>query len=92
MSAPIIIKDILKPVLSIPEEVPLIKNHFAKSVQIRSSFWSVFSHIRTENGDVLLCIQSKCRKMWTRKTAYLDTFYAANSVICETLGIKTYIF
>ena len=33
MSAPIIIKDILKPVLSIPEEVPLIKNHFAKSVQ-----------------------------------------------------------
>ena len=26
--------------------------HFVKSVQIRSFFWSVFSHIPTEYGDI----------------------------------------
>ena len=30
------------------------KNHCTKSVQIRSSFWPVFSCIRTEYGDLLL--------------------------------------
>ena len=36
--------------------------HCVKSVQIRSFFWSVFSHIRTEYGP--------------EKTPYLDTFDA----------------
>ena len=35
-------------------------------------FWSVFSHIWTEN----LSIQSKCGKTRTRKTLYLDNFHA----------------
>ena len=55
---------------------------FAKSVQIRSYFWSVFSCIRTEYGDlrckspyssriqeiygVNLRIQPEYRKIWTR--------------------------
>ena len=38
------------------------KIHCVKSVQIRSFFWSVFSHIRTEYGP--------------EKTPYLDTFHA----------------
>ena len=40
--------------------------HCVESVQIRSYFWSVFSCIWTEYGD-LLRIQSKYRKIWTRK-------------------------
>ena len=28
------------------------RSHYVKSVQIRSYFWSVFSHIRTEYGDI----------------------------------------
>ena len=43
--------------------------HCAKSVQIRSYFWSVFSCIRIEYGN-LLC-----------KSPYLDTFHAVNYMI-----------
>ena len=39
-------------------------------------FWSVFSHIRTEYGEISFRIQSKFRKKWTRKTPNTDTFYA----------------
>ena len=45
------------------------KNHCLKSVQIRSFFWSVFSCIRTEYGD----LRSKYRP---EKIPYLDTFRA----------------
>ena len=38
--------------------------------------WSIFSRIRTEY-EVSLRIQSECVKIPTRKTPYLDTFYAA---------------
>ena len=34
-------------------ELPLIAPHSVKSVQIRSYFWSVFSRIRTEYGEIL---------------------------------------
>ena len=37
-------------------------------------FWSVFSRIWTENGDLL--IQSKCEKIPTRKSPNRDTFHA----------------
>ena len=40
-------------------------------------FWSVFSRIRTEyEGLVFSRIQSKCGKIWTRKTPNTDTFHA----------------
>ena len=38
--------------------------HCVKSIQIRSFFWSLFP-----------CIRTKYRKIRTRKTPYLDTFY-----------------
>ena len=56
----------------------LLKIHCIKSVQIRSFFWSVFSHIRTEYGDLL------CKSPYSvlmrentdqKKNPYLDTFY-----------------
>ena len=43
-----------------------------KCVQIRSFFWSVFSCIQTEYGD----LQSEYRKIWTRKNSVLDIFHA----------------
>ena len=48
--------------------------HCVKSVQIRSSFWSVYSRIRTESFN--LRIQFGYRKIRTRKNSYLDTFHA----------------
>ena len=42
--------------------------HFVKSVQIRSIFWSVFFHIRTEYGEIRsLRVQSECGKIRTKK-------------------------
>ena len=40
-------------------------------------FWSVFSRIRTEYGEILVClrIQSECGKIRTRITPNTDTFY-----------------
>ena len=43
--------------------------HCVKSVQIRSIFWSVFSHIRTE-------FSPNAGKYGPEKTLYLDTFHA----------------
>ena len=42
-----------------------------KRVQIRSFSWSVFSRIRTENGEIrsISRIQSECRKIRTRKNS-----------------------
>ena len=56
------------------------KQHCLKSVQIRSFFWSVFSRIRTEYGEMFcispysvrmrsLHIQSECGKIRTRKNS-----------------------
>ena len=40
-------------------------------------FWSVFSRIQTEYGEIQI-IQSECGKIWTRKTPNTDTFHAIN--------------
>ena len=49
--------------------------HCMKSIQIRSYFWSVFSSIRTEYGEILsLRIQSEYRKMRTRKNSVFGHF------------------
>ena len=42
-------------------------------------FWSVFSRICTEYGD-LLYIQFKCGKIRTRKTPYLHNSYAVSDL------------
>ena len=47
--------------------------HCVKSVQMRSFFWSVLSRIWNEYGD-LLRIQSKCRKIRTRKNSVFAQF------------------
>ena len=48
-----------------------------KSVQIRSFFWSVFSCIRTEYGDLLRKSPYSVRiqENTDQKTLYLDTFH-----------------
>ena len=53
-------------VIRIPGENTLCL-HCAKSVQIRSYFWSVFSRIRTEYGEVqsIYRIQSECGELRT---------------------------
>ena len=47
-----------------------------KSVQISSFFWSVFSGIRAEYGEipVFLHIQSECEKIRTRKNSVFGHF------------------
>ena len=53
--------------------------HCLKSVQIQSYFWSVFSCIRTEDGDSVFSpntvrIQSKYRKILTRNNSVFGHF------------------
>ena len=43
--------------------------HCVKSVQIRSFFWSVFSRIRTEYGEILR-IYGQCSKHWTETHSF----------------------
>ena len=44
-------------------------------------FWSAFSRIWTEYGDLQnLCIQSKCRRIQTRKTTNTDTFHVVYQI------------
>ena len=53
------------------------RNHCVKSIQIRSfsgPYFSVFG--MNEHGD--LPRKSPCEKLRTRKTPYLDNFYAVN--------------
>ena len=56
-----------------------------KSAQILSFFWSVFSHIRTEYGEILR-ISPYAGKCGPEKTPYLDTFHA---VISSTVADRT---
>ena len=50
-------------------------NHYVKSVQIQSYFWSVFSCIQTEYVDSLrLRIQSEYRKIRTRNNSVFGHF------------------
>ena len=54
------------------------KTHCVKSVQIRSYFWSVFSCIRTEYGEILYLsvFSPNAGKYRPEMTPYLDTFRA----------------
>ena len=55
--------------------------HYVKSVQIRSFFWSVFSCIWTEYGDIR-GIQSEYAKSGPEKILYLGTFHTV--FLCRT--------
>ena len=56
----------------------LFLTHFVKIIQIRSFFWSVFSHIRTEYGEIRIISPHSARmpentdqkklRMWTLST------------------------
>ena len=53
--------------------------HCVKSVQIRSFFWSVFSCIRTEYGEILLISPYSVRMRKNtdqKKLSIFDTFHA----------------
>ena len=71
-------------------DTPLWKHHCAKIVQIRRFFWSVFSCIRTEYGDLRSkspCFQSEYREIHTRKNSpYLNTFHVVHKL--STLSIE----
>ena len=60
--------------------------HCLKSLQIRSYFWSLFSRIRTEYGEirsieVSLRIQSECGKYGPEITPYVETFHAVLGLV-----------
>ena len=60
-----------------PEKCEIAHLHRVKSVQNRSNFWSVFSHIRTEHGAKYLSVFSpNAGKHGPEITPYLDTFHA----------------
>ena len=48
--------------------------HCVKTDQIWSFFWSVFSLIWTEYGEISLRIQSECGKIQTRKNSVFEHF------------------
>ena len=54
-----------------------------KNVQIQRIFWSVFSCIWTEFGDLRSNIQSEYRKIWTRKTSLLDIYFPISRSVYE---------
>ena len=60
--------------------------HYVKSVQIQNYFWSVFSHIRTEYGEILrmspysVRMRENLGRMQTRITPNTDTFYAVSYI------------
>ena len=65
---------LLKPVGVSLDQLKLVHTfHCAKSVQIRSVFWSLFSRNRTEYREIQ-SIQSKCGKMRTRKNSVSGHF------------------
>ena len=50
----------------------LCLNYWEKIVQIQNYFWSVFSHIWAEYGEIR--IQSECGKIWTRNNSVFGHF------------------
>ena len=62
----------------------LDSSHCVKSVQIRSFFWTVFSRIRTEYGD--LRFNSNTGKYGPEKSPYLDTFHAVSTKLMKLLN------
>ena len=58
-------------------------NHYVKSLHIQSFLCPYFSAfgLSTERYSVFLDIQSKCRKVLTRKIPNTETFHAVNSLL-----------
>ena len=72
----------------------LLQTHCIKSAQIRSFFWSVFSCIRTDYGDLLRKSSYSVRiqeNMVLKKILYLVTFHAVrqNPSIIRFKGTNT---
>ena len=64
------------------------RNHCVKSVQIRSFFWSIFSCIQTEYGDLLRKFLYSVRIQENKdqkKPPYLDTFHVVNELMSSFL-------
>ena len=67
------------------------ESHCVKSVQILSNFWSAFSRIRTEYGEILrisplsLRIQSECRKIRTRNYSVFGHFSRSATLLTGLL-------
>ena len=66
--------------------------HCVKSVQIRSNFWSVFSRIRTEYGEIrstkfLSVFSPNAGKYGIKITPYLDTFHPVD--VSEKVNIQS---
>ena len=53
-------------------------SHWVKSVLIRSFFWSVFSHVRTDTS-YLSVFSPNSGNNRPEKTPYLDTFHAVSN-------------
>ena len=68
-------------------------NHCVKSGQIRSFFWSVFSRIRTEYGEILYLsvFIPNAGKQGPEKTPYLDTSRSKYFIIVGFL-LTFYVF
>ena len=62
-------------------KINLLKVHCVKSVQIRSFFWSIFSHVWTEYGDLNYSVQmqqnmdQKKLRIWT--LFYVVVYYSS---------------
>ena len=67
--------------------MPLYTHRCVKSAQMRCYFWSVFSRIRTEYGEILvsLRIQSKCGKICTRNNSVFGHFSRSGYFRCELI-------
>ena len=77
---------LLKPVGVSSDQLKLVHSfHCAKSVQIRSVFWSLFSRNRTEYRETR-SIQSKCGKIRTRKNPVFGHF--SRSVLYYNLQFR----
>ena len=58
----------------------VLKHHYVKIVRIRNfsgPYFTAFG-LNTERYYITLCIQSKYRKIWTRKTPDTGTFHAVH--------------
>ena len=65
-------------------------NHFMKKVRIRSAFCLYFpsSELNTERYEASLHIDSKCGKIWTRKTPNSDAFHAVKITHKSLLSVS----
>ena len=51
-------------------------------------FWSMFSRIRTEYGEIRSIQYSECRKMQTRITPNKDTFHVVSEPLTSVQGLR----